>query len=121
MDSRLSLLDTFRDNNSQAITAADMRTLINSIYDEKISIEVIIDNLLSIDATKILSANQGRILKELIDSLSDTLSPQVTQNADDISTISSLVSPLSSGASGTFVSSDGKTITVTSGVITDIS
>lgn len=116
MDSRDILLDTFRDNNAQLITAADMRELINALYDEKVSIEDVIDNLLSIETGMPLSANQGRVLKVLIDALQIALdghTASIAQNTADLSA-------LSGGITTTFLIADGRTVTVTNGIITNI-
>ena len=122
-DSRLILLDTFRDNNAQLITAADMRELINAVYGEKVSLEDVIDNLLSISTTQTLSSNQGRVLKLTTDTLQTTLNAQaveITNVKSDVIDIQSDLVNLSGGVSGTFTSADGKAITVTNGIITSI-
>ena len=115
MDSRNILLDTFRDNNAQLITAADMRELINAIYDEKVSIEDVIDNLLSIEADLPLSANQGRILKVLIDSLQISLDANIAKT----NTNETAISELSGGLTTTF-NTTTHTITLTNGIVTSI-
>lgn len=40
----------------------------------KVNVSDIVNNLTSVDTTKVLSANQGKLLKDLIDSLNSTLS-----------------------------------------------
>ena len=116
MSSQEILLDTFRDNNAQLISAADMRELINALYAENVSIEAVIDNLLSIEATEVLSANQGRILKVLIDALQITLDSHTATLA---SHTESLVG-LANGITTSFLLADGRTVTVTNGVITNL-
>jgi len=110
------LLDTFRDNNSMLISAADMRELINALYAENVSIEAIIDNLLSIEATEVLSANQGRILKVLIDALQMT----INSHTQSINSNTTALANLSGGITTAFQIPDGRTVTVTNGVITNL-
>lgn len=129
MDSRTVLLDTFRDNNAQLITAADMREYINAVYDEKVSTEIVIDNLMSIVSSEVLSANQGRILKVLIDSLQITVDSNTSAiNTNSLDIESNLVKidantlaldSLANGITTSFVTATD-TINVTNGVITSI-
>lgn len=49
------------------------RSLIENVTTNKVNVTDVIDNLTSTASSKPLSANQGKILKELIDSLSSTL------------------------------------------------
>jgi hypothetical protein len=59
-----TLLYEFRDNNTQAITAASMRLLVNCLYDNFLTLDTIVDNLVTQDPYKSLSANQGVVLNE---------------------------------------------------------
>ncbi len=114
-DSKDILLTTFADNQVQGITAADMREFVTAVYTEKISVEDIIDNLASIDATAVLSAAQGTIINNLISVLQaevDINTAQVVINSDDLV-------DLSGGITGTFNTATD-TVTVTNGIITNI-
>jgi len=62
-----NILATFADNNAQMITAADMRLLVNCVYDNFLDISNIIDNLDTYIVDKSLSANQGAILNDKIE------------------------------------------------------
>lgn len=75
------------DNNTQAITAAKLRTTLIDLVDridtvqddfeEEVSetlIDLVVDNLTSTSTTNALSANQGRILNETIDDVSHSVS-----------------------------------------------
>jgi hypothetical protein len=62
-----NLLNVFRDNNTQAITAASMRLMVDCVYENFIEVNKIIDNLQTYDSTLVLSANQGAILNDLIE------------------------------------------------------
>ena len=115
MDSRSILLDTFRPNNAQLITAVDMQELINSIYDEKVGIDQVIDNLSSDDSTAVLSAYQGKVLNSMI----TLLNVSVTGNTADTLTNTTSISNLSGGITTTFNTST-EVITVTNGIITNI-
>lgn len=115
MDSRSILLDTFRDNNAQLITAADMRELINSVYDEKIAVEDIVDNLASDDGTKVLSAYQGKILNSMI----TLMQVSITSNTSASDTNTTAIAELAGGITTTFDTATD-TITVTNGIITNI-
>jgi len=68
--SKASLLNEFRDNNTQAITAASMRLMVNCVYDNFLDKENIIDDLNSYFSDKVLSAKQGAILNDKIEQMS---------------------------------------------------
>ena len=68
------ILSLFPDNVNNEITAADLRIFVNSIFDEKVDVTSIQDNLVSTDRDKPLSANQGRVLDEKIQSIINDLS-----------------------------------------------
>jgi hypothetical protein len=61
------LLAIFADNNAQMITAADMRILVNCVYDNFLDVVEIIDNTDTYDSNKGLSANQGALLEDRIE------------------------------------------------------
>ncbi|MDE6663574.1 MAG: hypothetical protein K2K46_09555 [Lachnospiraceae bacterium] len=62
--------DTTLDQLSEIVAyIKSNRTLIENVTTNKVNVSDIIDNLTSTAANKALSANQGRILKELIDTL----------------------------------------------------
>lgn len=114
-DSQSILLDTFRDNNAQLITAADLREFVNAAYAELIKVEKIIDNLNSDDKAAVLSAYQGKILNSTITLLQVTIDAN-TAKAD--ANALALVD-LAGGVTGDFVTATD-TISVTNGVITNI-
>jgi len=78
-----NLLAVFADNDVQAITAADLRLLVNCIYDNFLDISFIIDNLETYEPKLALSANQGAILNDLIEtnlqSINDLQSTKVDE------------------------------------------
>lgn len=62
--------DTTLDQLSEIVAyIKNNKSLIDSITTSKVSISDIVDDLFSTDPSKTLSSNQGRVLKELIDSL----------------------------------------------------
>jgi hypothetical protein len=65
--SKQNLMNIFRDNNTQAITAASMRIMVDCVYDNFLDIQNIIDNLNSYYADKALSAQKGAILNDKIE------------------------------------------------------
>ena len=77
MCTRELLLYEFRDNDTQAITADSMRLFVNCVYDNFLQLDSIVDNLITYDPQKSLSANQGAILNEKIEDLN-----QITQELD---------------------------------------
>jgi len=64
---RQYLLSIFADNNTNNISAADMRIYVNCVYDNFLEIVNIIDNLDTYEGKKALSANQGAILNDKIE------------------------------------------------------
>jgi hypothetical protein len=64
--SKANLLNEFRDNNVQAITAESMRLFVNCVYDNFTPIESIVDNLSSYVSNQPLSANQGARLNDRV-------------------------------------------------------
>jgi len=68
------ILSLFPDNVNNEITATDLRIFVSSIFDEKLDITSIQDNLVSTDRSSPLSANQGRVLDERISEVSSNLS-----------------------------------------------
>lgn len=55
------------------------RALIESITTNKVNVSDIVDNLTSADKSKVLSANQGFVLKGLIDGLQEDIDDKVAQ------------------------------------------
>lgn len=104
-NSQQILLDSFAEGQVGTITAADMRTFVNAMYAENALLDDIIDNLLSTENKKTLSAAQGKVLNDLI----TDLQIEVTANTDAIA----------AGTTGSFNTST-ETITVVNGIITDI-
>ena len=80
MNSKDILLETFRDNNANLITANDLREFVNAVYNEMVLVENIVDNFNSSSSTSVLSANRGQILDQRLNSIE----PQVTVNTSDI-------------------------------------
>lgn len=115
-DSRQILLDTFADNNAQQITAADLRQFVNSVYDEKVAITDIIDNLVTITTDQALSANQGKVLNDAI----LVLQGLIMTNVADITTNSNNIASLGGGIDTTFLTGSNTLVTVTNGIITNI-
>ena len=70
---RSNLLYEFRDNDTQNITAASMRLFVNCVYDNFVENINIIDNLITYDAYKPLSANQGALLNDSINTINTKL------------------------------------------------
>ena len=115
MDSRDILLDTFRDNNAQLITANDMREFINAIYDEKVAVNDIVDNLASDDTNKVLSAYQGKVLNADL-----TLTKvSVADNTAAVALNTQSLAGLTGGITTTF-DTGREIVTVTNGIITNI-
>ena len=56
------LLDLFADNNTQEIEAKDLREFVNISFDDFLTTEDVVDNIVTISTDKPLSANQGYIL-----------------------------------------------------------
>ena len=108
------LLDTFRDNSAQLITAADMRELINAVYGEKVNVEDVIDNLLSTSLTQPLSAEQGRVLKVYIVLLGIYTDANTVSSAANASTLTGLAG----GITTTLDLTTATSLTITNGVIT---
>ena len=71
--SRDYLLNIFRDNATQAITAESMRIYVNCVYDNFVLIEKIVDDLNIYDPLSPLSANQGALLNDRVEVLEDTV------------------------------------------------
>ncbi len=85
LTSRLNALadsdDTTLDQLSEIVAyIKSNRTLIESVTTSKVSVSDIIDNLTSTATNKPLSANQGRILKGLIDSLESALNTHISNS-----------------------------------------
>lgn len=80
MNSKDILLETFRDNNANLITANDLREFVNAVYNEMVLVENIVDNFNSSSSTSVLSANRGQILDQRL----NAIEPQVTVNTSDI-------------------------------------
>jgi hypothetical protein len=79
-----ALLAVFADNSAQNITAADMRLLINCVYDNFLDVVNIIDNVDTYIVDKALSANQGAILNDKIETNSQNIQDLETEKADAI-------------------------------------
>ncbi len=62
-----NVLSLFPDNQAQEITPADLRQLVNCLYDNFLDIMYIIDNPDTYESKLALSANQGAILNDKIE------------------------------------------------------
>ena len=62
-----NMLAVFADNSAQLISAADMRLLVNCVYDNFLDLAFVIDNLETYEPKQALSANQGAILNDSIE------------------------------------------------------
>jgi hypothetical protein len=83
---RANLLYEFRDNDTQNITAASMRLFVNCVYDNFQDKTDIIDNVQTYETQNTLSANQGAILNDKINSL-DNLITDLDQTKADITDV----------------------------------
>ena len=54
MNSRLILLNKFRDNQSGNISASDIRIFVNAVYDEMLLLENLLDNAIRYGKTKVV-------------------------------------------------------------------
>jgi hypothetical protein len=70
---RDTLLYEFRDNNTQAINASSMRLFVNCVYDNFLDLTKIVDNSTTYDPLSALSANQGAILSDKLNSLENSI------------------------------------------------
>ncbi len=78
--------DTTLDQLSEIIAyIKNNKSLIDSITTSKVSVSDIIDNLISKDTDKPLSAGQGKVLKELTDALQSSLDNHINDTANHIS------------------------------------
>lgn len=68
------------DNTESGLTATDIQGAVDELESEKIANTSIADNLTTDDATKVLSAKQGKVLKDA----ADTLTGRVTTNETGI-------------------------------------
>jgi hypothetical protein len=65
--SKENLLNEFRDNNVQAITAESMRLFVSCVYDGFLGLDAVIDNVDTYTPNQALSANQGALLNDAIE------------------------------------------------------
>ncbi len=84
-NSQSILLNKFRDNISGGIDAADMRTLINTLYSEMVLLENILDRADIYDTDKIASINQVSIIKEELDNFITSYSEDFYTKSDTYS------------------------------------
>lgn len=97
LTTRLNVLadsdDTTLDQLSEIVTyIKSNKTLIESVTTNKVSVSDVIDNLTSTDASKPLSANQGKVLKGLIDTLTNTVNTKIDGITGDNSHITATTS-----------------------------
>jgi len=65
--SKSNLLTVFADNVTNDISAADMRLLINCVYDNFLDVQNVIDDLDTYNRKQALSANSGAVLNDKIE------------------------------------------------------
>ena len=113
------LLDTFKDNKAQEITAADMREFVNAIYHEMALVDDIVDNTQSTDVDKAFSAKQGHLLAQAIINQQAEIA-HLHQRLDDIYRFfTGANGGALSGVTGDF-SNFPVTMTIQNGLIQDI-
>lgn len=79
----LDVDDTTTDQLSEVLTLINNnKGTLESLLEDKVNINDIVDNLTTTTAGKVLSANQGKVLKGLIDTLTNTVS--LKAEADDL-------------------------------------
>ena len=76
------ILNLFRDNDVQAITAESMRVYVNCVYDNFIAIDSIVDDLNIYDRQSPLSANQGALLNDRVQTLESNVQDLESNKAD---------------------------------------
>lgn len=111
LDSRQILLDSFADNQIQGITAADMRSFVNAVYDELFNKLDVRDDLGSQDPEQALSALQGVELKNMIQDL-QTQIQLLNQRINVLEGIS--------GTNSTFNTSDDLVVRVENGIVAEV-
>ena len=79
---KATLLTVFADNTTQNISPADMRQLINCVYDNFLDIANIIDNTDTYVADQALSANQGALLSDKLEDNEIRISDLEANKAD---------------------------------------
>ena len=111
IDSRELLLESFADNQIQGITAADMRSFVNAVYNELFNKLDVRDDLGTEDPDQALSARQGVELKLMIDALQD-----------EIRILNQRVQVLEgvSGTNSTFSTSDDLVVRVENGIVAEV-
>jgi len=84
--------DTTLDQLSEIVSfIKNNKTLIESVTTNKVDVSAIVDNLTTSDAKKVLSANQGVELKQLIDANSAALANKPDLTAAEIATLSAAI------------------------------
>jgi hypothetical protein len=66
-NSKEILLQLFRDNNSQFITASSMRKFVEAVYNEMLLLENVIDSSDVFETNKVATINQTSQIKSLLD------------------------------------------------------
>lgn len=111
LDSRDILLKLFADNQTQSITASDMRTFVNAVYNELFNKMNVRDDLGTSDPDKALSSRQGVILDEKIQALENEIQ-ELKQRVQFLEGIN--------GTTATFNTSDNITIRVENGIVAEV-
>jgi len=78
-----NVLSLFPDNNAQEITPADMRQLVECVYDNFLDLIYVIDNPDTYEPKMSLSANQGAILNDKIETNSQSIIDLDTTKVDE--------------------------------------
>lgn len=84
--------DTTLDQFSEIVAyIKDNKELIEGVTTNKVDVTAIVDNLTTVDAKKVLSANQGVELKKLIDAINTSLANKPDLTASEIATLSAAI------------------------------
>lgn len=111
LDSREILLQQFADNQVQGITAADMRSFVNAVYNELFNKLDVRDDLGTEDPDKALSARQGVILLQKIEDLQNEIE-HLNRRVQALEGIS--------GISSTFNTTEEFIVRVENGIVADV-
>lgn len=84
--------DTTLDQFSEVVAyIKNNKTLIEGVTTSKVNVADIIDNLTTADGKKVLSANQGAVLKGLIDALSTSIANKPDLTTAEITTLTNAI------------------------------
>jgi len=111
IDSRDLLLQSFADNQIQGITAADMRSFVNAVYNELFNKLDVRDDLGTTNPDQALSAAQGVALRVMVENLQSEVQ-NLRQRVQVLEGIS--------GTNSTFSTSDDLTVRVENGIVAEV-